>query len=62
MSDKKKLSDQDMARVAEYLQAPIHRVSRAPFKPLWLMLALILVVTAFSVLSVLYAAAHSAHG
>lgn len=54
----KKLSDEDMARVAEYLNSPVHRRERRPFKPWTLLLVLALAVTLLSALSVWYAWMH----
>lgn len=48
MTEKPKLSEEDLARVREYLDSPIHRVERQPFRPLRLLLVLWLVVTAIS--------------
>jgi len=54
----KKLSDEDMARVSEYLNLPHHRRERAPFRPWLLMLVLTIVVIGMTVISLLYAAQH----
>jgi hypothetical protein len=48
MTEKPKLSQEDLARVQEYLNSPIHRVERQPFRPLRLLLVLWLVVTLIS--------------
>jgi hypothetical protein len=54
----KKLSDEDMARVAQYLNSPGNRDERAPFRP-WLLLGfLTVVVTILSALSMWYAWMH----
>jgi hypothetical protein len=53
-----KLSDEDMARVASYLNSPLHRQERKPFRPWFLLLFLMIVVTGLSVLSTLYAWIH----
>lgn len=50
-----KLSEEDMARVAEYLNSPAHRRERAPFRPWLLLLVLTLVVAAISAVSMFYA-------
>ena len=47
------LSDEDLARVEQYLSSPIHQVERQPFRPWFMMLALVGVVTALSLLSLL---------
>jgi len=54
----KKLSDEDMARVAEYLNSPNHRRERAPFRPWLLMLVLSIVVIGMTVISLIYASQH----
>lgn len=58
MTDPKKLSDEDMARVAQYLNSPVHREQRAPFRPGLLLLVLIVVVTAITAVSLWYAWIH----
>ncbi len=58
LSGEKKLSEEDMARVAQYLNSPGHRGERAPFKP-WLLLSFLTVlVTILSALSMWYAWMH----
>ncbi len=54
----KKLSDEDMARVAEYLNSPVHRHERKPFRPWLLMLVLTIAVTGLTAISMLYAWIH----
>lgn len=44
--NKRKLSDEDMARVDEYLSSPIHQVERKPYRPWLLLLVLWVVVVA----------------
>jgi multisubunit Na+/H+ antiporter MnhC subunit len=58
MTVKKKLSDEDMARVEQYLNSPVHRHSRAPFRPWLLLLVLTAVVIGLTVISVFYAWQH----
>jgi len=48
MTEKPKLSEEDLARVQEYLNSPIHQVERQPFRPLRLLGVLWLVVTLIS--------------
>lgn len=48
MTEKPKLSEEDLARVREYLNSPIHQVERQPFRPLRLLLVLWVVVTLIS--------------
>mgnify|MGYP000975289507 CR=1 FL=1 len=50
-----KLSEEDMARVAEYLNSPSHRRERAPFRPWTLLLVLTVVVSVISAVSMFYA-------
>ncbi|MBK6960211.1 MAG: DUF3094 family protein [Gammaproteobacteria bacterium] len=45
MIEKPKLSEEDLARVREYLNSPIHQVERQPFRPLRLLLVLWIVVS-----------------
>lgn len=54
----KKLSDEDMARVAEYLNSPLHRRERKPFRPWLLLVFLTVLVVSLSFLSLLYAKMH----
>ncbi len=55
MTERPKLSEEDLARVQEYLNSPIHQVERQPFRPLRLLLVLWLVVTAISGVALLAA-------
>jgi len=45
MQKPNKLSEEDMARVREYLSTPVHSVERQPFRPLRLLLVLWVVVS-----------------
>lgn len=54
----RKLSDEDMARVNEYLSSPIHQVERKPYRPWLLLLVLWLVVTAMGGVAVGFAWYH----
>jgi hypothetical protein len=58
LPEKPKLSEDDMARVAEYLNAPSRRRERAPFRPWTLMLVLMGIVVGLTLLSLLYARQH----
>lgn len=58
MQTPKKLSDEDLARVAEYLNSPVHKTERAPFRPGLLMLVLTLVVSGITAASLLYVWIH----
>jgi hypothetical protein len=53
-----KLSSEDQARVDAYLNSPVHRYERRPFRPWLLMLVLTIVVVGLTVLSLLYAWQH----
>jgi hypothetical protein len=58
MTQDRRLSDEDQARVNQYLNQPIYRVQRKAFRP-WLLLGIILLVmTALSLLSYLLAYLH----
>lgn len=46
-----KLGPEDLRKVEEYLNAPQHQVERKPFRPLLLMIMLILVVVTLGGLS-----------
>lgn len=35
MDNERKLSEEDMQRVQQYLNSPIHQVDRKPFRPLY---------------------------
>ena len=58
MTDPRKLSDEDMARVTQYLNSPVHREERAPFRPWVLLLVLMVVVTGVTAVSLWYAWIH----
>ncbi|HRF88505.1 MAG TPA: DUF3094 family protein [Pseudomonadales bacterium] len=55
---RKKLSEEDMARVAEYLNLPQHRRERQPFRPMALLMVLVVIVVGMSLVSLWYAKAH----
>ena len=55
MIEKPKLSEEDLARVREYLNSPIHQVVRPPFRPLRLLLVLWIVVSLISGFALLFA-------
>ncbi|MGD9982605.1 MAG: DUF3094 family protein [Porticoccaceae bacterium] len=55
MIEKPKLSEEDLARVREYLNSPIHQVERQPFRPLRLLLVLWIVVSLISGFALLFA-------
>jgi hypothetical protein len=50
-----RLSDDDLARVDEYLSSPIHQVERKPYRPWLLLLVLWLVVSALGGVAVWFA-------
>lgn len=45
MEKNSKLSDEDLARVEEYLSSPTHQVERKPYRP-WMLLLVLWVVVA----------------
>ena len=51
MTDKKQLSDDDMARVEHYLKHPNHQLERKPFRPWLLLFVILLTMTGLSILS-----------
>ena len=51
----RQLSDEDMARVEEYLSSPVHQVERKPYRPWLLLLILWAAVSAMGGVAVLYA-------
>lgn len=55
MSQSKQLSDEDMVRVEEYLRSGYNKTERKPFRPFYMMVLLLLVVSSLSVLSLLIA-------
>ena len=55
MSEEKQLSDEDEARVNEYLRSGYNDTERKPFRPLRMMLLLLAVVSGVSVLSMFIA-------
>ena len=55
MSEEKQLSDEDMARVEQYLSSGYNDTERKPFRPLRMMLLLLVVVSTLSALSVFIA-------
>jgi hypothetical protein len=56
MSEKsRQLSDEDMARVEQYLSTSIHQVERKPYRPWLLLLVLWVVVAALGGVSLLLA-------
>ena len=55
MSEEKQLSDEDQARVDEYLSTGYNDTERKPFRPLRMMVLLVVVVSSLSVLSLVIA-------
>ncbi len=53
MTDEPRLSPEDQARVDKFTSTGINSVERKPFKPIRLMLFLVLVVSGLSVISIL---------
>ena len=58
MSPNKQLSDEDMERVREYLSSGYNDTERKPFRPIYMMVLLLLAVSSLSVLSVWIARSH----
>jgi hypothetical protein len=52
MSEEKQLSDEDMERVKSYLSSGYNDTERKPFRPIRMMLLLVIVVVSLSALSV----------
>lgn len=52
MNEQNKLSEEDMARVNQYLNSGYNVTERKPFKPVRLMVMLLIVVTSLSILSI----------
>ncbi len=50
-----RLSEEDMARVEQYLASPIHQVERKPYRPWLLLLVLWVVVSILGGVSLLFA-------
>ncbi|MCK9469629.1 MAG: DUF3094 domain-containing protein [Porticoccaceae bacterium] len=50
----RKLSEEDQARVNEYLSSPVHQVERKPFRPLLLLFWLWVVVAALGGVSLIF--------
>lgn len=57
MAERKKeeYSEEDLDKVNSYLNSPIHRKERKPFKPMRLLVMLIVVVTSLQLLSLYFA-------
>lgn len=55
MNDEPRLSPEDQARVDKFVSSGIHSVERKPFRPLRLLLFLLVVVSSLSVLSLILA-------
>lgn len=53
-----RLSDEDMARVEEYLSSPVHQVERKPYRPWLLLLVLWVVVSVLGGVSLFFAWMH----
>lgn len=55
MSEKKKLSDEDQARVDQFLHSGVNETERKPFRPLLLLGVIVVVLTLLSLLSLFIA-------
>jgi len=49
--EQRRLSDEDKARVEQFLDTPINRIKRKPFRPIYLLIMLIVSVFALMALS-----------
>jgi|APLow6443716910_1056828.scaffolds.fasta_scaffold485245_1 Protein of unknown function (DUF3094) len=49
--EQRKLSDEDKARIEQFLDVPVNRISRKPFRPIYLLIMLVVVISALMVLS-----------
>ena len=49
--EQRRLSDEDKARVEQFLDTPINRVKRKPFRPIYLLIMLMVVMSALMALS-----------
>jgi hypothetical protein len=58
MPQNKQLSDEDMARVKEFLSTGYNDTERKPFRPLYMMVLLVAAVSSLSVLSLVIARSH----
>jgi hypothetical protein len=58
MPQNKQLSDEDMARVKEFLSTGYNDTERKPFRPLYMMVLLVVAVSSLSVLSLVIARSH----
>jgi hypothetical protein len=47
----RRMSDEDRARVEQFLNTPVNRVERKPFRPLYLMIMLLAVMAGLMALS-----------
>ena len=47
----RRLSDEDKARIEQYLNTPVNRVERKPFRPLYMVIMLLVVMSVLMVLS-----------
>jgi hypothetical protein len=49
--EQRKLSDEDKARIEQFLNTPVNQVKRKPFRPLYLLIMLMLVISLLMILS-----------
>jgi hypothetical protein len=49
--EQRRLSDEDKARIEQFLDTPVNRIKRKPFRPIYLLIMLMVVMTALMVLS-----------
>jgi hypothetical protein len=49
--EQRRLSDEDKARVEQFLDTPVNRIKRKPFRPIYLLIMLMVSITALMALS-----------
>jgi hypothetical protein len=49
--EQRRLSDEDKARVEQFLDTPVNRIQRKPFRPIYLLIMLMVSVAALMALS-----------
>lgn len=49
--EQRRLSDEDKARVEQFLDTPVNRIKRKPFRPIYLLIMLMVSVAALMALS-----------
>ena len=49
--EQRKYSEEDKARIEQFLNTPVNQVKRKPFRPIYLLIMLLVVMTTLMVLS-----------